>query len=704
MMESSISRGELTESWPVRTATAAAAAAAAATAAEPLTGAGGLKIMDKQRFKRPFMWFIVAMGSAALLFSAYRLPLERLDLKFLLLALLVVVCSRVAVPIPHVSGRITVSDTLIFLSMLLYGAEAAVLLAAVEGVCSSLWISKKTITIIFNSAVLACSTFVTVWALRLCFGEIVQITDSGYTANFLVAMCLMALVQYVTNTGLIAVEKSCKLNKSLWQTWSTYYLWTSVTFFAGASLAGITAHLIYAFGFYAVLATVPIIAIIYLTYQTYLKNIEVAAAHAEQAERHVGELSLYINELKRSEEEREKILLREQAARSEAEAANRIKDQFLATLSHELRTPLTAIIGWAGLLRSTELNSELRGQALETVERNARTQAQLIDDLLDVSRIVSGKLLLDVKEIELDKVVTSAINVVRPAADAKAIRITYEREAGKSFITGDAARLQQIVWNLLSNAVKFTPEGGAVGIRLERVGSHIKLSVSDTGKGIAANFLPHVFDRFRQADSTTTRNYGGLGLGLAIVRHLVELHGGTVSAESGGEGQGATFSTTFPLLAVSTEMQSGEATAGGGDAGEGRASHSRSELAGLRVLVVDDEPDTRQVISAVISKSGAEVKTCASVPEAFETLKMWKPDILMSDIGMPDEDGYSLIRKVRSLSAESGGLIPAAALTAYARDDDRDRALAAGFQMHVAKPIGSKELISVVAGLAGRTV
>jgi signal transduction histidine kinase/CheY-like chemotaxis protein len=655
--------------------------------------------MNKQQFTRPFMWLIVATGTAAILFSAYRLPLAQLDLKFLLLALMVVVCSRVAVPIPHVSGRITVSDTLIFLTMLLYDGEAAILLAAVEGVCSSLWISKKTITIIFNSAVLACSTFVTVWALRLCYGEIVRINDSGYTANFLVALCLMALVQYISNTGLIAAEKSCKLNKSFWQTWSTYYLWTSVTFFAGASLAGITAHLIYAFGFYAVLATVPIIAIIYLTYQTYLKNIEVAAAHAEQAERHVGELSLYINELKRSEEEREKILLREQAARSEAEAANGIKDQFLATLSHELRTPLTAIIGWAGLLRANDFDADLRAQALETVERNARTQAQLIDDLLDVSRIVSGKLLLDVKEVELDKIVTSAINVVQPAADAKAIRITYDCEPGRNFITGDAARLQQIAWNLLSNAVKFTPEGGSVGICLERIGSHIKLSVSDTGKGIATDFLPHVFDRFRQADSTTTRNYGGLGLGLAIVRHLVELHGGTVNAESPGEGRGATFSATFPLLAVSTEAQSVEATGV-----DGRAVNGRSELEGLRVLVVDDEPDTRQVISAVIAKSGAEVKTCASVPEALETLKLWKPDILMSDIGMPDEDGYSLIQKVRSLSAASGGLIPAAALTAYARDEDRERALAAGFQMHVAKPIGARELIDTVAGLAGRTI
>jgi signal transduction histidine kinase/ActR/RegA family two-component response regulator len=658
--------------------------------------------MNKRQLTKPFMWAIVVTGAGVLLFSAYRLPLSHLDLKFVLLGLMVVICSRVAVPIPHVSGRITVSDTLIFLTMLLYGGEAAILLAAIEGVCSSLWISKKTITIVFNSAVLATSTFLTVWALRFIVGGPVRVMDGGYTANFLLAICLMALVQYVTNTALIAVEKSCKLNQSFWQTWKTYYLWTSVTFFAGASLAGLTAHLVNAFGFYAVLATVPIIAIIFLTYQTYLKNIEVAAAHAEQAEHHVGELSRYINELKRSEEEREKILLREQSARSEAEAANRIKDEFLATLSHELRTPLTAIIGWAGLLRSEDFDGELKQQALDTVERNARAQAQLIDDLLDVSRIISGKLLLDVKEVSLETVVANAINVVRPAADAKGISLSYDLNSERNLISGDAARLQQIAWNLLLNAVKFTPEGGAVRVRLGRAGSHLKLSVSDTGKGIAAEFLPYVFERFRQADSTTTRNFGGLGLGLAIVRHLVELHGGTVHVESAGEGKGATFSVTFPVLAVTHEVRNHEAPYY--THRDSRVLNTRLKLEGLKVLVVDDEPDTRHVISAVIKKSGAEVKTCASAHEAFEALIEWKPDVLMSDIGMPGEDGYSLIKKVRALSAERGGQTPAAALTAYARDEDRERALAAGYQMHVAKPIGTRELIATIAGLAGRDV
>ncbi|HKS27695.1 MAG TPA: ATP-binding protein [Pyrinomonadaceae bacterium] len=656
--------------------------------------------INRQKFTRPFMWAIIAIGSAVILFSLYRLEWKQLDLKFLLLGLMVIICSRVAVPIPRVSGRITVSDAIIFLTMLMYGGEAAILLAAMEGVCSSLWISRKTITIIFNSTVLAFSTFITAWAVRLMFGPIVDVADGGYTANFLVVLCVMALVQYVMNTGLIAVEKSCKLNQSFWQTWKTYYLWTSITFFAGASLAGITAHLIDTFGFYAVLATLPIIAIIFFTYQTYLKNLEASVAHAEQAQRHVEELSRYINELKHSEEEREKILLREQSARSEAEAANRIKDEFLATLSHELRTPLTAIIGWSGLLRSGDLEGGLKDQALETMERNAKVQAQLIDDLLDVSRIVSGKLLLDIKEVELEKAIESAIDVVRPAAKAKGIRLTYDRDVERGLVSGDAARLQQIAWNLLSNAIKFTPEGGHVRVNLERVASHIRFTVSDTGKGIAAEFLPHVFDRFRQADSTTTRTHGGLGLGLAIVRHLVELHGGTVDVESKGEGAGSTFSATFPLLAVSTATQKAEPAY---RARRDRASFTQQHrLEGLRVLVVDDEPDTRTVISAVIEKSGAEVRTCASAHEAFETLVDWKPDVLMSDIGMPEEDGYSLIQKVRSLSADRGGLIPAAAFTAYAREEDRERVLAAGYQVHVAKPVGSRELIAAIAQLAGR--
>jgi signal transduction histidine kinase/CheY-like chemotaxis protein len=567
-------------------------------------------------------------------------------------------------------------------------------MSALEGVSSTLLISKKPRTILLNSAVLATSTFLTATVVRLAFGSPLEIVAAGYSANFLVAICVMALVQYVANTTLIAVEKAYKINESVWRTWKKYYLWTSITYFAGASAAGISARLISTFGFYAVVATVPIILIIFFTYWSYVKNIEASEAQAEVAQRHVEELSGYVAELRRMENVRNDLLLGERRARSEAEAANRVKDEFLATLSHELRTPLTSMLGWANILRGTSVDETMLNQGLEAIERNARNQSQLIDDLLDVSRIVSGKLHLDVRPVELSPVIEAAITVIRPAVDAKSIRLTSTYEPGIGPISADSARLQQIVWNLLSNAVKFTPERGSIDVRLERVNDHARLTVSDTGKGISPEFLPRVFDRFQQADSSSTRHYGGLGLGLAIVRHLVELHGGTVHAESKGAEQGASFSVTFPIIAGCIEpalTQSGE-----------RAGVA--ELHGLRVLIVDDEADARQIIGAMIARMGAEVKTCESAREALQTLEEWRPDVLMSDIGMPGEDGYSLINKVRSLPSERGGHTPAAAFTAYAREEDRNRALAAGYQMHVAKPVSSSQLAAMIAHLAGRPV
>jgi signal transduction histidine kinase/CheY-like chemotaxis protein len=634
------------------------------------------------------MWAVVALGSAALLFSVAGLDAARLDQRFLLLAVLVCVSSHVAVRIPHVSGRITVSDTLVFLTLLLYGGAAAVVLSALEGVYASLRISRKPLTILFNAAVLALSTFLTATALRTLFGAS-NLAGDYYSAPALAAVFVMAVVQYAVNTGLIAVEKSLKLGERFWPTWKTYYLWTSVTYLAGASAAGISARLVQAVGFYAVLTTVPIVAIIYFTYLTYLKNIEASEAHVE-------ELSLYVDELRRSEAAREEILLREKAAREEAEAANRVKDEFLSTLSHELRTPLTSIIGWTSLMRAGRVKGDVQAQALETIERNARIQSRLIDDLLDLSRIISGKLLLDTREVDLASVVAGAVEVVRPAAAAKGIALTYECEPGAN-VSGDAARLQQVAWNLLSNAVKFTPQGGKVSARLAREGARVKFTVTDTGRGIAPEFLPHVFDRFRQADSATTRQYGGLGLGLSIVRHLAELHGGTVEVESEGEGRGAAFSVAFPLAFTAARKCADVSPAILSD--DAAVAVSPEGLAGVRVLVVDDEPDTRRLISTIISETGAEVTACASAGEAFEKLKTWRPHVLMSDIGMPGEDGYALIRKVRALPAERGGRTPAAALTAYARDEDRKRALAAGFQAHIAKPFDPRELVAAVTDL-----
>jgi signal transduction histidine kinase/CheY-like chemotaxis protein len=607
---------------------------------------------------------------------------------------MVAISLQAAVRIPRVTGRVTLGDTFLFLTILLYGGEAAVILSALEGVFATLQISRKPRTVLLNAAVLAISTFLTATILRFFFGSPTEIGTATNSVNFLGAICTMALVQYFTNTSLIAVEKSYKINESVWQTWKKYYLWTSITFFAGASAAGIITHLIHVYGFYAVLATVPIVVIIYFTYDIYLKNLQASEAQAGLAQRHVEELSKYVADLRRSEEQRDQLLLREQRARAEAEAANRMKDEFLATLSHELRTPLTALYGWACLLTESTLDDDVANKAAQAIERNARIQTQLIDDLLDVSRIISGKLHLDVRPMDLSSVTEAAISVVRPAADAKSIQLIYNHPQLVRTISGDFARLQQVIWNLLSNAVKFTPEGGRIEVRLDYGDTHAKLTVADTGKGISKDFLPHVFDRFRQADSSTTRGFGGLGLGLAIVRHLVELHGGTVNADSQGVNLGATFMTSFPL--ISTRLESPSIS----HSGEHDAA-DLAKLAGLRVLVVDDEADTRQLISHSITRRGAEVKTCGSAREALELLEQWRPDVLLSDIGMPGEDGYSLISKVRALPPEKGGHTPAAAFTAYAREEDRERALAAGYQMHIAKPISSDDLVSKLAQLSG---
>jgi PAS domain S-box-containing protein len=407
-------------------------------------------------------------------------------------------------------------------------------------------------------------------------------------------------------------------------------------------------------------------------------------------------------ELRESRRQLEELLKREQSARAEAEQANRLKDEFLATVSHELRTPLTAILGWAHMLRFKRFDEKSSADALETIERNAHAQAQLIDDLLDVSRIIAGNLRLDVRQVEPGSFIEAAVEALRPAAEAKGVRIRKVLDTGVVSVAGDPARLQQVIWNLLSNAIKFTPKGGSVQVRLERIDSRIEIAVSDTGAGIDTEFLPHVFERFRQADQKTTRHHGGLGLGLAIVRHLVELHGGTVEADSPGEGRGSTFVVKLPVVAVyQKETLAGRVHPAAGDALPSYDCVER--LDGLKVLVVDDEVDTRELFKAGIGQCGAEVLTAGSAREALATLEESRPDLLISDIGMPGEDGYELIRKVRALPAARGGKIPAIALTAYARTEDRLRALRAGYQMHIAKPVELAELVAVMASLVGRS-
>ncbi len=400
------------------------------------------------------------------------------------------------------------------------------------------------------------------------------------------------------------------------------------------------------------------------------------------------------------ERERDALLAREREARAAAEAASRAKDAFLAVVSHELRTPLSPILAWVQMLRDQRLDEQKAHHALETIERNARAQAQLIDDLLDVARIVSGKLRMEVRPVDLAAVIQAAVDVVRPAADAKDIRLQVDLDTETGKIAGDPDRLQQVLWNLLSNAVKFTPRGGRVQVALARVDSHVEIAVGDTGRGIPAEFLPHVFERFQQAETGTTRGQGGLGLGLAIVRHIVELHGGTVHVESGGPDRGATFTVTLPLVIFgrpADELERRRPTLP-----DAATVHGYPTLTGLRVLVVDDEPDSNDVVSTILAVCGAEVRVAASAAQARSVLDDWRPDVIVTDIGMPGEDGYALLAHIDERHG-ADGRIPVVALTAYAGTDDRVRLLRAGFQMHVPKPIEPAELVAAVANVGRAT-
>jgi len=523
---------------------------------------------------------------------------------------------------------------------------------------------------------------------------------------------------FFANTLLVAAAIAFSTGQSLLKVWRDEFLWSGVTFMVAGG-AGAVAAVVIDRGEHwkAILMIAPV----YLTYRTYElfvgrlddqkrhvleiqrlhQNTVEALTHARQAEQALAaekeRLGVTLAEMTRLEEARHQLLEREQAARASAEDANRLKDQFLAIVSHELRTPLTAMLGWADMLRRGTVDDTRRHRAYEVIFNSAKRQSQLIDDLLDVARIVSRKLKLDCTSVALTDVLRGALQVVQPIADAKRVHLTvHDPEVGA--VHGDAARLQQVVWNLLSNAINFTPPGGTVHVQLREKGNSAEVIVTDTGRGIAADFLPSVFEAFRQADASTTRSHGGLGLGLSIVKHLVEAHGGTVSAQSGGEGCGATFSVRIPLLAA--------AAASDGSRGRlaiaERPTLNPSEapgLGGLRVLIVDDDLDTRQVVAAQLENHQAVASTAASAAQAFELLQHEHFDVLLADIAMPEEDGYSLIRRVRALSTIETASIPAAALTAFARKEDRQQALQAGFQLHLAKPVDVRKLVAAVATL-----
>jgi PAS domain S-box-containing protein len=412
-------------------------------------------------------------------------------------------------------------------------------------------------------------------------------------------------------------------------------------------------------------------------------------------------ISRDITERKHAEEERERLLLQEKEAREEAETASRMKDEFLATISHELRTPLTAILGWASMLNRGSLSQFQTRHALQVIQQSAKSQARLVDDILDTARIITGRLKLDAHPVKIERVFQAAIDVIRPSAEAKRIALQAMVDDRSSIVFGDANRVQQVIWNLLSNAVKFTSEGGRVEAGLSRSGGHVEITVTDTGMGIEPEFMPYVFDRFRQADSTSTRKYSGLGLGLAIVRHVVEMHGGTVAASSPGKGQGATFKVRFPIASPDVLLQPVKRSPGPElkQPTQPNPVNGKHNLAGVRVLVVDDDLDTLEVIKVILQNRGAEVITASSAGDALQAFEHSLPDALVSDLAMPEHDGYELIAEIRQRGPERGGNIPAVALTAYARVEDRIRALTAGFHMYLPKPVDSNELVAVVANL-----
>jgi PAS domain S-box-containing protein len=402
-----------------------------------------------------------------------------------------------------------------------------------------------------------------------------------------------------------------------------------------------------------------------------------------------------------SAEERKVLLESERLARAEAERTSQMKDEFLATLSHELRTPLSAILGWAQVLRRGSRDPSDLQRGLQTIERNARAQAQLIEDLLDMSRITSGKVLLDMQNVAPAPFIDAAIDTVRPAADAKNIRIEKIYAPDVGTIAGDPARLQQVIWNLLANAIKFTPGGGAVTIELAQAAGQVVITVRDTGAGIRPEFITHVFERFRQADASTTRRHGGLGLGLSIVKHLIEQHGGTVRADSPGEGQGASFTIELPAAAASTSPARTARAMMIKTPAPGNGEFTLRDLSGVHVLVVDDDRDARELIFRILSDCQATVRIAGSAREAVDAMRVAPPDLLISDLGMPEVDGFELLAWVRQLGRDHGGEVPAVALTAFARSEDRLRALEAGFSAHISKPVEPSELIAVVASLVG---
>ena len=669
---------------------------------------------------RLYVALVVIVGTAALVaFVPHTFPQPGLAA-----ALVGAVCLTAAwnvnLLIPLGSGStLSVSCAAKMMALLLLGPQHAVYIAGVGALAQCTYKVKQRYPL-YRTVFSVTAEAITMGATGIAYTMLGG--TSGPLDMLMLAPPLVGAVAtyFLFNTGLVAGAIALSTSRRFVDVWRNDFLWSGVTYMVAGGV-GAMAAIVIERGQHWV--AILLLAPVYLTYRTYhlflgrfedqqrhmtemrrmhRETVE-ALSQAHEAERALANekerLAIALADMTRLEEVREQLLGREQAARASAEEANRLKDQFLAVVSHELRTPLNAILGWADMLRSGKLDGMRRDRASQIIFDSAKRQAQLIDDLLDVARIMSGKLRLERMLVDVEEVVRAALQVMQPTADAKQLQIRVEAGPSLGLVYGDRARLQQIAWNLLSNAIKFTDDGGSICVRLGRQDDVLEFSITDTGHGIPPEFLTSVFEPFRQADGTTTRLHGGLGLGLSIVKHLVEAHSGAVSAQSSGEGKGATFVVRLPVVTLSANVPSHDALIAGEAAGPLPQS-----LNGVSVLVVDDDDESRQVVAAHLEGHQAVVLTAASAAQAFDLLQREHVDVLLADIAMPGEDGYTLIRRIRALTAPHIASIPAAALTAFARNEDRQQALQAGFQLHLTKPIDAHTLISAVARLGGRVV
>jgi signal transduction histidine kinase/ActR/RegA family two-component response regulator len=632
--------------------------------------------MNRQRLAQPYIWSIVVTGAAACLYAAYHLPVARLDLRFALLALITItITSRISIQIPRLTAHITVSDTLVFLIMLLYGGDAAILIAATEGLCSTSRISKKPRTLLFNTAQIACATFLTMQALRLCFGRVIDLRHQGLSANFIAALVVMVLVQYILNSGLAAVYEALKGDQPIAQTWIKHYLWTSITYVAGGSAAGISVILINSVGFYSILITTPIIGIIYFTYKTYLKHVKIAEAQAEQAQRHVEELNHYIAEQER---------IREQFSQIEKLSA---LGELASGVAHDFNNTLAAILGRAQLMAMRTKDQEAR-RGLSIIVRAAEDGAKTVKRIQDFARQRRDH---DFEPVAVDQLLLDVSEITRPRwkdlSEANNVHISLETQIrSKAMVSGDASELREVLVNMIFNAVDAMPMGGRLTLSSDERDGCVEICVSDTGVGMSSEVRSRIFDPF-----FTTKGQAGLGLGLAVSYGIVRRHEGTLKAES-EPGHGTTFRINLPLAEGVAPAQT-----------ESEHTPRLTLVPSVnkpRILVVDDESSVRELMSEILEFEGYEATLAENGSEALRLFDAGKFNAVFTDVGMPGMNGWELARAIRERDED----IPLAVITGWGESVSSDEQKAAQVDWVVTKPFNVGRVAEITAEISQRSV